>query len=173
MIIATIPESTLRIIKIPAEVKKKARGIEIYSEQSNGIFGSNCFFACREARPHNDSTKYSNMFFLTLVLISNHGFGDENAIQHEFSSHGYSDTDSFNSVLVPRGTLFIVDANCLHWLFPPLEEKTKIHPFICLQWSFDKNDPMLTDKIKAVVRRLNGEYVEIEGQLPRPLGRSL
>ena len=163
MIIAQIPEKSLRKIKIPSEVRKNSRGTEIYTWLSDGIFGSNCFLSCREARPHDDSSNYNNKLFLTLSLRSNHSFGDEHSIINEFSGLSeFTDMETFNSYFVPRSTLFLVDADSLHWLLPPVEEKPKIHPFICLQWEFDKDDYILTDKIKVVINQLKGEYVKIE-----------
>ena len=165
MIIATIPESTLKIIKIPAEIKKLARGTKVFLIESNGIFSSNCFLSCREARPHTDSDTYYNMLLLTLSLKSSHSFGDKYAVDNQiYCLSKFADMETFNSVHVPRGALFIIDSDCLHWLFPPLEAKPKIHPFICLQWEVNKADPMLADKIKVVVRQLNGECVEIEDE---------
>lgn len=115
------------------------RAVQLPRKISKELLNATCFIMCSTALPHNDSENFPNKCFLTLVIQSNHWIGCESYI-----------SDKLKSRVAVRGDVFLIDADETHWAIP--EEKGDL--FFGIQWDFDKSDPMLQEKIDAVLAKL-------------------
>ena len=119
--------------------------------------GANAWITCVQALPHMDPTWPDKLFLTLTVEGDDYIAGDAAYLQQ-----------SFDSVPVPPGSLFVVDPMTPHWLFDPdavhgLEEPTR---WIGLQWELTRTGAAA--QCAAVVQRLKGKWQQVSDARYRP-----
>lgn len=152
MIIATIPDITMRGIRIPEYAHRCALNNDgnIGTTSTGVLHGADEWAACLDVWPHIDPS-WRGQLFLTLSVQSNHYFGDTRMRidRGEACMH------------VPCGTLFVVDPMTPHWLTHASGVLTDEHDtertlWIGLQWIVSRQNACA--KARAIVDRLDGRW---------------
>ncbi|KQP19309.1 hypothetical protein ASF45_24820 [Pseudorhodoferax sp. Leaf265] len=105
------------------------------------------WITCVQAMPHMDPS-WPDKLFLTLTVE-----GDDYVV----GDSAYL-LQSFESVSVPPGSLFIVDPMTPHWLFHPdaVHGQGKPSRWIGLQWELKRTEAVA--QCSAIIQRLKGRW---------------